>query len=163
MPAVLDAVRHLPLQAFAAGETVIEQGSETGALYILVHGAVEVVKDGISVAKSTESGAIFGDLSALLSVPHTAVVRALTASRFHVVADARGFLRDNPALCLHLCELLARRLDSVNKYLVDVKRQFTGHDHLGMVDEMLETLMHRQPKKRIAPSASTLRDPEIAP
>jgi hypothetical protein len=42
---------------------------------------------------------------------------------------------------------------------VDVKRQFVGHDHLAMVDEMLDTLMHRQPRKRVAPSASTLRDP----
>jgi CRP/FNR family cyclic AMP-dependent transcriptional regulator len=162
MSAVLDAVRDQPVQHFAAGEAVIEQGSHTGALFILTEGAVEVVKDGITVARSTEPGAIFGDLAMLMDVPHTAVVRALNASSFHVVADARNFLRDNPTLCLHLCELLARRLDSVNKYLVDVKKQFVGHDHLGMVDEMLDTLMHRQPKKRVAPSASTLRDPEVA-
>jgi hypothetical protein len=85
-------------------------------------------------------------------------VRALTPCTFRVVADARAFLRDHPPLCLHLCELLARRLDSVNVYLVDVKKQFTGHDHLGMVDQMLDTLMHRQPKKRVAPKASTLVD-----
>ena len=163
MSAVLDTVRDLPVQNFAAGEVVIEQGSHTNALFILATGGVEVVKDGIAVAKSTEPGAIFGDLATLLGVPHTAVVRTLSASSFHIVHDARNFLRDNPTLCLHLCELLARRLDSVNKYLVDVKKQFVGHDHLAMVDEMLDTLMHRQPKKRVAPSASTLRDPEVSP
>ena len=52
--------------------------------------------------------------------------------------------------------MLARRLDSVNNYLVDVKKQFAGHDHLSMVDEMLDTLMLRQPKRRVAPKASTL-------
>ncbi len=159
MSLVLDTLTDQPLKTFAAGETVIEQGNHTGALYVLTAGSVQVVKDGIIVAKSADPGAIFGDLAALLGVPHTAEVRTLTASTFHVVTDARAFLRDNPSLCLHLCELLARRLDSVNKYLVDVKKQFAGHDHLSMVDEMLDTLMHRQPRERITPRASTLYDP----
>jgi CRP-like cAMP-binding protein len=158
MSAILDSLRDQPQRQFAAGETVIEQDSRTGALFILSEGTVEVVKDGIIVAKSAEPGAIFGDLAALLDGPHTAAVRALTPCTFRVVADARAFLRDHPPLCFHLCELLARRLDSVNVYLVDVKKQFTGHDHLGMVDQMLDTLMHRQPKKRVAPKASTLVD-----
>ena len=163
MGGILDTLHDQLVKQLASGETVIEEGSQTGVLYVLIEGAVEVIKDGVMVAKSAEPGAIFGDLAALLGVPHTAAVRTVSPSRFHVVTDARAFLKDHPPLCLHLCELLARRLDSVNKYLVDVKKQFVGHDHLGMVDEMLETLMHRQPKKRVAPSASTLRDPEIAP
>lgn len=162
MAAILETLRDEPEKEVPAGHTLIEEGSETGALFVLIEGAVEVVKDGIMVAKSVEPGAIFGDLAALLRVPHTAAVRTISPSRFYVVTDAREFLKDHPPLCLHLCELLARRLDSVNKYLVDVKRQFVGHDHLAMVDEMLDTLMHRQPRKRVAPSASTLRDPEVA-
>jgi CRP/FNR family cyclic AMP-dependent transcriptional regulator len=161
--AVLDALRDQPVRQCAAGETVIEQGSTTGSLFVLSEGAVQVVKDEIIVAKSSESGAIFGDLAVLLGVPHTAAVRTLRPSTFHVVADGRAFLQEHPALCYSLCETLARRLDSVNNYLVDVKKQFVGHDHLAMVDEMLDTLMHRQPKKRVMPSASTLRDPEVAP
>lgn len=161
MSTVLDIVRDLPVQSFAAGETVIAEGSQTGALYILQQGSVEVVKDGIMVAKSTEPGAIFGDLAILLGVPHTAAVRAAGPSSFHLVPDARSFLREHPDLCLHLSELLARRLDAVNKYLVDVKKQFSGHDHLSMVDQMLDTLMHRQPRARVLPAPSTLRDPEV--
>ena len=41
-----------------------------------------------------------------------------------------------PGLCL--------RLFNLNQYLVDLKSQFEGHDHLGMVDEVLETLMNQQ-------------------
>lgn len=159
MPTILELLKDQPLREFAAGESVLDQGDQTGLLYVLIEGSVEVIKGGVTVATSSEPGAIFGDLSALLGVPHTAVVRAITASRFHVVAHAREFLTHNPALCIHLCELLARRLDAVNKYLVDVKQQFAGHDHLGMVDEVLDTLMHRQPRRRVAPRASTLRDP----
>jgi len=161
MFSVLDALRDYPVRHFAAGEVILGQDEHTGFLYVLIEGSVEVVKDGVVVARSSDPGAVFGDLAVLLGVPHTAAVRALVPSRFHLVEDARTFLQKNPPFCLHLCELLARRLDAVNKYLVDVKQQFAGHDHLGMVDEVLDTLMHRQPRKRIAPRASTLRDPEI--
>lgn len=162
MSAVLAALKDHPVRLFAAGENVLTEGESTGRLYLLICGAVEVRKDGVSVAKSSESGAVFGDLSALLNGAHTATVTATRDSSFHVVENPREFLRDNPLVCLHLCELLARRLDAVNKYLVDVKHQFAGHDHLGMVDDVLDTLMHRQPRKRVAPKASTLRDPEFA-
>lgn len=161
MSSILDTLCDQPVRHFAAGETVIEQGDQTGMLYFLVEGSVEVIKDGVQVATSSEPGAIFGDLSALLGVPHTAEVRATKPCRFHVVSEARPFFEQHSALCIHLCELLARRLDAVNKYLVDVKQQFAGDDHLGMVDQVLDTLMHRQPRQRIAPRASTLRDPEI--
>jgi CRP/FNR family cyclic AMP-dependent transcriptional regulator len=159
--AILAAVRDYPTRTFAVGQCVLLQGESTGLLYFLVTGAVEVIKDDVAVATATEAGAIFGDLSALLGVPHTASVRAMRESTFHVVTNPREFLDQNPAACLHLCELLARRLDAVNKYLVDVKRQFAGHDHLGMVDGVLDTLMHRQPRKRVAPRESTLRGPEV--
>lgn len=161
MSAILEALRDHPVSHFAAGETVLEQGARTGLLYVLIEGAVEVTKDDVSVATASEPGVIFGDLAALLGVPHTAAVRATRASSFHVVTDPRAFLHESPPVCLHLCELLARRLDAVNKYLVDVKQQFAGHDHLAMVDGVLDTLMHRQPRQRVAPSKSTLRDPEI--
>jgi CRP-like cAMP-binding protein len=161
MSAILDTLRDQPLRQYAAGETVIEQGGRTGSLFVLTEGRVEVVKDGITVARCGEVGAMFGDLAVLLDRPHTATVRTLIPSSFHVVAEARAFLPQHPALCLHLCELLARRLDSVNQYLVDVKKQFSGHDHLAVLDEMLDTLMHRQPRQRVAPSPSTLRDPEV--
>lgn len=161
MNPLLAALSDQPEQSFAEGECLIEQDECTGRLYILIDGTVAVTKDGVAVTKTSEGGAIFGDLSALLDVPHTAAVRALTPTRCYVVPDARDFLERNPTVNLHLCKLLARRLDAVNKYLVDLKQQFAGHDHLGMVDGMLDMLMHRHPRERIAPKRSTLRDPEI--
>ncbi len=162
MSIILNALRDYPVREFSPGETVLAQGERTGLLFVLVAGSVEVIKDGAMVAAASEPGAIFGDLSALLNGPHTATVRAVTLSSFHVVTDPRALLEQNPAVCLHLCELLARRLDALNTYLVDVKNQFAGNDHLGMVDDVLDTLMHRQPRKRIAPRDSTVRAAEIA-
>jgi CRP-like cAMP-binding protein len=85
-------------------------------------------------------------MSVLLGCPHTATVRALKPSRFAVIEHPREFLMSSPESSLEVATLLARRLDALSKYLVDVKRQYEGHDHLGMVDEVLETLMHRQPR-----------------
>lgn len=161
MMSILAALDDHPEQEFAAGEILIEQGDRTGRLYILIEGTVEVAKDGVTVTKANEPGAIFGDLAALLGVPHTAAVRALTPCRFHVVTDAREFLENNPPVNLYLCKLLAQRLVSVNNYLVDLKQQFAGHDHLGLVDGMLDMLMLRQPRDRITPKRLTLRDPEV--
>jgi hypothetical protein len=81
---------------------------------------------------------------------------------FHVVTEARSFLEQNPRVCMLLCELLARRLVSVNEYLVNLKQQYSGHDHLGMVDDVLDKLIHRHPRSRIAPRASTINSAEIA-
>lgn len=162
MPAILDLLQSHELRRFEAGEIVLEQGTSTGLLFVLVEGAVEVVKNDVQVATASEPGAVFGELSALLGVPHTATVRASQPSAFYIVENPRASLAAAPQLCLHVCELLARRLDALNKYLVDVKHQFDGHDHLGMVDGVLETLMHRQPRARIRPSESTIRKSEFS-
>jgi CRP-like cAMP-binding protein len=70
------------LATYQPGETVLAAGSTTGRLLILKQGAVEVVKEGVEIAKVTEPGAVFGELSVLLDQPHTADVRALEASQF---------------------------------------------------------------------------------
>jgi len=161
MAQLLEEFRDVPIQNVAAGEIVIEQGTNTGRLFILIEGEVEIVKDGEMVAVSKQPGDIFGDISALLNIPHTSSVRAVRDSRFHVVMEARPFLERNPVVCVHLCELLARRLVSVTEYLVNIKHQFAGHDHLGMVDQVLDSLLHRTPRKRIASRSATVHLPEI--
>jgi hypothetical protein len=45
---------------------------------------------------------------------------------------------------------------------VDAKQQFEGDHQFGMVDEVLETLMHRHPAKRVKPSESTMRETELS-
>jgi CRP-like cAMP-binding protein len=84
-------------------------------------------------------------MSVLLRIPHTATVRALEPSTLYVADDPQGFLHANPETAFELARLLARRLHFVNGYLVDLKRQFEDHgNHLAMVDEVLESLVHHQ-------------------
>lgn len=133
---------------FDAGEVVIEQGARTGELLVLVSGSVEILRDDVRIAKATEAGVVFGEMSALLDSAATATVRTLEPAVFTVIGEPLAFLIAHPQTALYVAELLARRLDSLNKYLIDVKRQYEGHDHIGMVDEVLETLMHRTGPRR---------------
>jgi CRP/FNR family cyclic AMP-dependent transcriptional regulator len=143
MSPILDHVKHQKLREFPAGSVVITQNEWTGELLVLLSGAVEILRDDVRLAKATERGEIFGEMSALLGGPATATVKSLEPAVFAVIEKPREFLIAHPEVGLQVAELLARRLDSLNKYLIDVKRQYEGHDHLGMVDEVLGSLMHR--------------------
>ena len=142
----LELVRDLDTRNIAPGEIIMEQDTASGPLLVLIEGEVEILRDEVRVAKTSQPGAVFGEMSVLLGCAHTATVKAIKPSRFAVIENPRQFLASSAEASLHVASLLARRLDALNKYLVDVKRQYEGHDHLGMVDEVLETLMHRQPR-----------------
>ena len=146
MADVLELVRGLKTQDYAPGEVIMEQDSAAGPLLVLIEGQVEILRDNVRVAKTDQAGAVFGEMSVLLGCAHTATVRALKPSRFAVIENPHQFLTSSADASLHVARLLAKRLDALSKYLVDVKRQYEGHDHLGMVDEVLDILMHRQPR-----------------
>lgn len=137
----------LPLVTRAAGEVLITEGAPLEGLYLLESGEVEVLKGGVLVAEVYEPGASFGEMSFLLETTPTATVRTTAASTFRHVANPREFFRRHPDLALHLATVLARRVDSLNRYLVDIKHQFRDRaDHLGMIDEVLDALIHKHPR-----------------
>ena len=123
MRTILDFCRGLPERSFDAGETWIAEGAKTDILTILIDGTVEVLKGEVQVHVATEPGAVFGEISALLDIPHTATVRTLAPSRAHVVADAGRFLRSHPDLAYFLSKLMAQRLHGMTTYLEDLKRR----------------------------------------
>jgi CRP/FNR family transcriptional regulator, cyclic AMP receptor protein len=148
MSSVLPFLAHLPVRSFAPGDTLLASGHQTGVLLVLITGAIEVTKGNVAVDFVREPGAVFGEISALLGIGHSADVRAAEASTLYVIEQPREFLRDHPDFHLHVSELLARRLNNLVKYLADVKQQYEGHDHIGMVDQVLDTLVLRQPRQR---------------
>ena len=87
------------------------------------------MKEDTEIATVAEPGALFGELSALLDQPHTADVRALETSQFHVAYAAILLLQD-PIAVLYPATMLARRLDAVNHVLVQLKSQLhAGQSH----------------------------------
>jgi len=145
MGSILDQCAGAPLQEIAPGTVLLSEDETSGRLYVLLSGAVEVLRGDTQVAVIEDPGAVFGEMSVLLKRPHTASVRALTPVKAYAFDDAERFLRSNPEIAFLLGRLLAERLNAATTYLVDLKRQFEGHsDHFGMVGEVLETLIHQQ-------------------
>lgn len=161
MSDVADLCAGLPERTFHAGDVILDEGARSGVLYVLAGGAIEVLKGDLQIATVDTPGAFFGEVSVLLDLPHMATVRALSEATLFVVADPLVFLQSRPAIALRLARLLAKRLHSVTTYLVDLKRQFEGHEsHLSMVDEVLETLVHHQPAGS-TPGSDRHPDPKI--
>jgi len=133
----------LPVTQYSAGEDVLTAGSRTERLLVLKSGAVEVVKDGVQIATVSTPGAVFSELSVLLDQPHTADVRALEQSEFHI-ADAPTLLANDSTVTLYVAAILARRLDSANQALIEVKRQLQAGDprsSIGGTVEKVEQLL----------------------
>jgi CRP/FNR family transcriptional regulator, cyclic AMP receptor protein len=144
MPSLLEHCRGLPELELASGQYLIEEGKQTGRLYVLAGGVAEVLKGNVPIAMIDEEGAFFGEMSALLGTPHTATVRAVEPCRFYVVEDAQAFFT-SPEIILAVSRLLAKRLQMVTTYLADLQQQFSERDdHLGMVDEVLDSLLNHQ-------------------
>src|SRR5215472_14256292 len=116
------SVAALPVVTYQVGETVIAEGSRTGRLLILTKGVVAIVKEDTEIAQVAEPGAVFGELSVLLGKPHTAEVRALETSQFHV-ANATSLLAQDPIALLYVATTLAHRLDAANHALIQLKSQ----------------------------------------
>ena len=124
-----NSLARLAVVTYQPGETVIVDGSKTGRLLILKKGTVTIEKEGTEIAKVTEPGAVFGELSLLLDQPHTADVRALETSQLHV-ANAAALLAQNPIAVLYIAKMLAHRLDAANHALIQLKSQLqSGEPH----------------------------------
>jgi CRP/FNR family transcriptional regulator, cyclic AMP receptor protein len=126
----------LPLARYEAGETVFAEGTKTGRLLILKSGAVSIFKGDIEFAQVAEPGAVFGELSALLDEPHSADVRTLETSEFHL-ADAATLLQD-PAALLYVTMVLARRIDTANQGLLQLKIMLQAGEPKGLIDKTLD-------------------------
>lgn len=106
---------------FAPGDVLIEEGRETGKLFVLKSGTVEVRREGVPVTSIAEPGAVLGEMSALLDRPHTASVVATAPVEAYGLDNGMQFLLDRPALALHVAQLLAQRLDTTTELLDRLK------------------------------------------
>lgn len=137
----------LPSRRFEPGDILITEGTTADGLFFLVSGTVSVTKDGVEIHKISAPGAIFGEMSYLLDCPTTATVTAFEHCEMKLITDHERFIREHPETALYIARILAARLDSVVRYLVDLKAQFKDHqDHFGMMDEILDSIITKHPR-----------------
>jgi CRP/FNR family transcriptional regulator, cyclic AMP receptor protein len=155
---LLELTADLPELTVPDGEPLIVEGTRPGRLFVLASGSALVEHDGVPFARVDHLGAVFGEMSAVLDRPTSATVRAAGQLTVRVVDDPARFFAERPGAALAVLRTTASRLDGLTRYLVDVKRQFADLDgHLGVVDQILDQLVHHQ-----GPAAQTgsARDPE---
>ena len=145
MRAILESCGSMPLQTFSNGMVLLEEGKTTGRVYVLATGRIEVLRGSTQITVIDEPGSLLGEMSLLLGVPHTATARALGEVQVHAIERGEQFFTSHPELSWLVARLLAHRLNAATTYLADLKRQFASSgDHLEMVGEVLESLIHQQ-------------------
>jgi len=131
-----------------AGAILLQEGSKTGRLFVLIKGQLEVIRGDRVVAVLAEPGAVTGEMSLLLDRPHSATVRAAADSTIYQFDDAASFLNAQPAVALLIARLLAQRLNVATTYLADLMKQYAGHGtHLEMVGEILQSMISLPPQQ----------------
>jgi CRP-like cAMP-binding protein len=161
MRAILDHCTGAVKRSLPAGTDFIHEGGKTGHLFVLIEGKVEVVKGDSLVAVIDAPGAVFGEMSVLLDLPHSAKVRAASDTLLYEFDDAASFLREQPAVALLIAQLLAQRLHVATSYLADLMQQYAGHgSHLDMVGEVLQHMINL-PSSQVAPGSDRESDPRM--
>jgi CRP/FNR family cyclic AMP-dependent transcriptional regulator len=131
-------VSTLPLTTYRAGDTILAAGSKTGRLLILKKGTVVVLNGSTEIAKVDQPGAVIGEIAALLDQPHSADVRALTDSQFHVT-DAT-LIDKEPAASLHIARILARRIVEANRNFAELRSQIQAGQSSGALSKILKKM-----------------------
>jgi CRP/FNR family transcriptional regulator, cyclic AMP receptor protein len=99
-------------QEFATGQFIVRQGQVGTGLYVIVDGAVNVMRGADDVIASLKPGEFFGELSVIDQQPRNASVQATEATDVLAVAswDLLALLEKDPALSLNLIKGLAARV-----------------------------------------------------
>lgn len=117
MPADLTAVAEQAIEVeFPANRVIARQGEIGTGFFLVVDGAVRVVRDGDELAV-LRAGDFFGELSVLDGLPRVAQVVAAEPTRCLALAswDFERALLDHPTLALAILRGLASRLRSVTE------------------------------------------------
>ncbi len=142
MESILRGCRGQSKETFKEGQDLVREGERSGHLFVLDSGEIEVSKGMVEIFRSQTPGTIFGEMGALLDVPHTATVTAATTVKAYRIKDPGAFLGSDPEIALHAATILAKRLQSATNYLADLKEQnrVKGAE-LSAVNDMLQMLL----------------------
>ncbi len=147
---VEESISTLPIISAVKGTEIISEGAKLDRIYFLKSGRLEVVREELRVNLIKTPGSVLGEISILLDQPSTATVLALDEVELYECLDPMSFLKEHPEVTLHMSSLLAYRLAAATQYLVDVKEQLKDcSDHVGMVDGVLDSILHRDFKKKL--------------
>jgi CRP/FNR family transcriptional regulator, cyclic AMP receptor protein len=150
---------HLPEIDLAPGDVLVREGGIAESLWILVSGALRVLKGDVVLNTINQPGAVIGEMSLLLAARHSATVEAIEPSRVRFAANGHALLDGNPTFTKLVAIGLAERLAYVTTYLADLTRQYGDSPGLTMVSSVLSELEQHK-ATRAQPGSIREPDPE---
>ena len=124
-----------------SGEVVFREGDDANAMYVVLHGEMEVLKKSKRATEARVAllgpGDWFGEMSIVDIQPRSATVRALAPSRLLRVSAAdldalyRYDLRSYSLIVLNLARELSRRLRVADGILADLISNVLDHYMVG--------------------------------
>ena len=124
LPEEIETLRPLMAEAsFAAGTDIIREGEPSDKIHFILEGEVEVVKDGLPLARLAE-GETFGEMEFLDVMPAVATVRALLPSKVATISNralhelSKSSMRAFAMVVMNLARDLSRRLRRMDDIMV---------------------------------------------
>ncbi|MEP7291060.1 MAG: ATP-binding protein [Chloroflexota bacterium] len=121
-----------------AGEVLFREGDPPQGLYVILDGEVEIVKRvgaQTVVVANVAAGSFVGEMSLLTGLPHSAMARATTPSRFlRYEAEMFRDIQESPVAQLMLVTMVTR--------LRDTESQVQQHQKLSALGKMAAGLAH---------------------
>ena len=123
MEPILLELDSLPKEEFERGAIILKEGNIGTKVYVLKDGAVSIHAAGSQICKVNTPGTIFGEISVLLAVDHSATVIAEADSTFHVINDLPKLLDENPKISIKIARILALRVINMNTLYAELKQE----------------------------------------
>jgi CRP-like cAMP-binding protein len=121
----VDFDQEIPMQitkTFQGGDIIIEEGTKGSSAYVILSGAVEVLKKSgdkqVTVATLGE-GRVFGEMGLIEDRPRSATIRALSELEVRIINrdQFNDLLRTKPAILIPIIKTLFERLREASNQL----------------------------------------------
>ena len=120
------------MEYFEDGDTIFREGDEGRHLYVIIRGAVQILKDGpdfISNIATLGEREILGEMSVIDSLPRSAT--AVAVGTTHLMAfdreSFRSAIQSHPDFGFEVIASLALKLRQTNEELQDVRAAYKRH------------------------------------
>lgn len=109
-------------ETFQGGDIIIEEGTKGSSAYVILSGAVEVLKKSgnkeVAVATLGE-GKVFGEMGLIEDRPRSATIKALSEVKVRIIDrdQFNNLLRTKPSILIPIIKILFDRLREASKLL----------------------------------------------
>ncbi|MEM7180506.1 MAG: cyclic nucleotide-binding domain-containing protein [Spirochaetota bacterium] len=107
---------------FPKDTVIINEGDKPKAMYIIVEGELEIVKDQQVIAIESQPGYYLGEVSILRNASHNATVRTKIPSVLIEISAGKAFsfFKHSPEIAISVSKKLAQRILIINGGYIDI-------------------------------------------